>query len=161
MASVNNHFSIVSWAVHKLSGRLLTKAVCYWHLFKILNTKASILWNCYFRRVDYLDFFFLIKPVKVINIIVTGNICHIKYNFSFAIYTLLNLQFPLFSFSYQDKIKHQIDAIAQLVKNPPTMPETVVPLLGWEDPLEKGKVIHSSILVWWIPWTTVHGVAKS
>ena len=24
---------------------------------------------------------------------------------------------------------------------------------GWEDPLEKGKVTHSSILPWRIPWT--------
>ena len=24
---------------------------------------------------------------------------------------------------------------------------------GWEDPPEKGKVIHSSILAWRIPWT--------
>ena len=33
--------------------------------------------------------------------------------------------------------------------------------LGWEDALEKGKAIHSSILAWKIPWTVVHGVAKS
>ena len=34
--------------------------------------------------------------------------------------------------------------------------------LGWEDPLEKGKATHSSILAWRIPWTvTVYGVAKS
>ena len=26
--------------------------------------------------------------------------------------------------------------------------------LGWEDPLEKGKATHSSILVWRIPWLT-------
>ena len=32
--------------------------------------------------------------------------------------------------------------------------------LGWEDPLEKAMAIHSSILVWRIPWTD-HGVAKS
>ena len=25
--------------------------------------------------------------------------------------------------------------------------------LGWEDPLKKGKAIHSSILAWRIPWT--------
>ena len=25
--------------------------------------------------------------------------------------------------------------------------------LGWEDPLEKGKTTHSSILAWRIPWT--------
>ena len=24
--------------------------------------------------------------------------------------------------------------------------------LGWEDPLEKGTAIHSSILAWRIPW---------
>ena len=51
--------------------------------------------------------------------------------------------------------------MAQLVKNPPAMRETWVWSLGWEDPLEKGKATHSSILVWKSPWTTVHGVAKS
>ena len=39
--------------------------------------------------------------------------------------------------------------------------ETWVQSLGWEDPLEKGKATHSSILAWRIPWTTVYGVAKS
>ena len=36
--------------------------------------------------------------------------------------------------------------MAQLVKNPPAMLETWVQSLGWKDPLEKGKVNHSSIL---------------
>ena len=36
--------------------------------------------------------------------------------------------------------------MAQLVKNPPAMWETWVRSLGWEDPLEKGKAAHSSIL---------------
>ena len=43
--------------------------------------------------------------------------------------------------------------VTQLVKNPPAMQETWVWSLGWEDPLEKGKASHSSILVWRIPWT--------
>ena len=43
--------------------------------------------------------------------------------------------------------------VAQLVKNPPAMRETWVRSLGWEDPLEKGKATHSSILAWSIPWT--------
>ena len=43
--------------------------------------------------------------------------------------------------------------VAQLVKNPPAMQETLVRSLGWEDPLEKGKATHSSILAWRIPWT--------
>ena len=42
---------------------------------------------------------------------------------------------------------------AQLVKNLPTMQETWVRSLGWEDPLEKGTATHSSILAWRIPWT--------
>ena len=51
--------------------------------------------------------------------------------------------------------------VAQLVKNPPTMQETCIQSLGWEDPLEKGKATHSSILAWRIPWTTVLGVTES
>ena len=43
--------------------------------------------------------------------------------------------------------------MAQLVKNPPAMWETWVPSLGWEDPLEKGKATHSSILAWRIPYS--------
>ena len=43
--------------------------------------------------------------------------------------------------------------VAQLVKNPPSMKETWVRSLDWEDPLEKGKATHSSILAWRIPWT--------
>ena len=47
--------------------------------------------------------------------------------------------------------------VAQLVKNPPAMQETWVWSLGWEDPLEKGKAIHSSILAWRIQWTSPWG----
>ena len=43
--------------------------------------------------------------------------------------------------------------VAQLVKNPPAVQETWVRSLSWEDPLEKGKATHSSILAWRIPWT--------
>ena len=57
--------------------------------------------------------------------------------------------------------------VAQVVKNPPAVWESCVQSLGWEDPLEKGKATHSSILAWRIPkdrgaWrATVHGVAES
>ena len=43
--------------------------------------------------------------------------------------------------------------MAELVKNPPAMQETGVRSLSWEDPLEKGKATHCSILAWRIPWT--------
>ena len=47
-----------------------------------------------------------------------------------------------------------------LVKNPPAMQETQVQSLAWEDPLEKEKSTHSSILAWEILWTE-EPVAKS
>ena len=33
------------------------------------------------------------------------------------------------------------------------MQETWIQYLGWEDPLEKGKATHSSVVAWRIPWT--------
>ena len=41
--------------------------------------------------------------------------------------------------------------MAQLIKNLPAVRETWVRSLGWEDPLEEGMAIHSSILAWRIP----------
>ena len=43
--------------------------------------------------------------------------------------------------------------LAQMVKNLPAMQETWVQSLGWEDPLEEGMAIYSSIPAWRIPWT--------
>ena len=43
--------------------------------------------------------------------------------------------------------------VAQMVKHLPTMQETWVRPLGWEDPLEKEMATHSSILAWKIPRT--------
>ena len=44
-----------------------------------------------------------------------------------------------------------------MVKNLTAMQETRVQSLGWEDPLEKGMAIHSSILAWRMPWTEKPG----
>ena len=46
----------------------------------------------------------------------------------------------------------QSSLIAQLVKNPPAMQETMVQFLGWKDLLKKAKATRSSILAWRIPW---------
>ena len=51
--------------------------------------------------------------------------------------------------------------VAQMVKNLPAMWETQVRSLGWEDPLEKEMVTHSSILAWRIPWTEEPGGLQS
>ena len=54
--------------------------------------------------------------------------------------------------------------VAQMVKNLPAMQETWVRYLDWEDPLEEGMAVHSSILACGIHMdrgATVHGVTKS
>ena len=51
--------------------------------------------------------------------------------------------------------------MAQTVKNPPAMWETWVRSLGWEDPLQKGKATHSSILAQRSPWTEQPGGLQS
>ena len=86
---------------------------------------------------------------KILNEIVANRVQHFK-----GLCTNLD-------FSWNLRMVQQASLVAQLVKNPPTMRETWVRSLGWEDPLEKGKATHSSILAWRIPWTTVQGVAKS
>jgi len=55
-----------------------------------------------------------------------------------------NFVFPLLSWA---------SPVIQLVKNPPAMQATWAQFPSWEDPLEKGKATHSSILSWRIPWT--------
>ena len=62
------------------------------------------------------------------------------------------------SVEYNSNLKMHLNCsgaslVTQLVKNSPFMQETWVRTLDWEDPLEKGKVTHSSILAWRIPWT--------
>ena len=47
--------------------------------------------------------------------------------------------------------------VAQMLKRLSAMQETQVRSLGWEDPLEKEMVAHSSILAWEIPWTAEPG----
>ena len=58
-----------------------------------------------------------------------------------------------------DKLWEMVRAslVAQRLRRLPPMRETWVRSLGWEDPLEKEMVSHSSILAWRIPWTEKPG----
>ena len=51
--------------------------------------------------------------------------------------------------------------MAQRLKCLPTMQETLVQSLGWEDPLEEEMATHSSILAWRIPWRKKPGRLQS
>ena len=60
--------------------------------------------------------------------------------------------------SYISSIGRQVlSLVAQMVKHLPTMWETRVRSLGWEEPLEKEMATHSSILAWKIPWADEPG----
>ena len=51
--------------------------------------------------------------------------------------------------------------VAQMVKNLPAIQNTWVRSLGQKDSLEKEMTMHSSILVWRIPWTEKPGGPQS
>ena len=51
--------------------------------------------------------------------------------------------------------------VAQMVEHLPTIWETWVRFLGWEDPLEKEMATHSRTIAWRIPWTEEPGRLQS
>ena len=51
--------------------------------------------------------------------------------------------------------------VAQMVKHPPAMQETLIQSLSGEDSLEKEIATHSSILAQRIPWTEEPGASQS
>ena len=59
------------------------------------------------------------------------------------------------------RMEFMASLMAQLVKNSPTMQETWIRSLGWEDPLEEGVAINSRILAWRILWTEEPGRLQS
>ena len=64
-------------------------------------------------------------------------------------------------FSCSPTINFWASLVAQRLKRLPPMQETQVRSLGWEDPLEKEMVTHSSIFAWRIPWTEKPGMLQS
>ena len=60
--------------------------------------------------------------------------------------------------TFSTSLKKDVDfPVAQTVKNLPSVQETQIQSLGWEDPLEKETATHSSILAWEILWTEEPG----
>ena len=54
-----------------------------------------------------------------------------------------------------------LQLVAQRLKRLPTMRETWVQSLGWEDPLEKEMATHPSIPAWRVPWAEEPGGLQS
>ena len=83
----------------------------------------------------------------------------------------INMYIPIHSLHVLWTLKiiviHRAFLVAQTVRSLPTMQETWVWSLGWEDLLEKGMATHSSILAWRIylmdrgVWRAMDHVTKS
>ena len=67
----------------------------------------------------------------------------------------------LFHQEFEGPLCKRTSLVVQMVKHLPTMQETWVRSLGWEDPLEKEMATHSSILAWEIPWMQEPGGLQS
>ena len=65
------------------------------------------------------------------------------------------------SWNYIFKTFSGTSLVTQMVKRLPTLWETQVQSLGWEDPLEKEMAPHSSTLAWRIPWMEEPGGLQS
>ena len=70
---------------------------------------------------------------------------------------ILNFQFNNSKISAISEFGFDGSLVSQMLKNLPSMQETLVRSPGWEDPLEKGMATHSNILAWRIPWTEEPG----
>ena len=64
----------------------------------------------------------------------------LKYNLYLYLYLYIYIYIGIYIYTYG------VFLVAQIIKNPPVMRETWVRSPDWEDPLEKGMAIHSSIL---------------
>ena len=80
------------------------------------------------------------------------NVCAKYYYSSLLIFS---------SFTYQHTFVLGSSLVAQTVKHLPTVRETWVQSLGWEDPLEKEMANHSRTLAWKTPWTEEPGRLQS
>ena len=138
------------YVIHPVFRKEITEEMLYWgeywgppHLYYWYsspsltrlspNETICVIWNVLspYSYSLYQDSIFPSSPIS-------NDISHIKYFLSFP-HLILLLSLPHHGWA---------SLVAQLVKNPPAMQETWVWSLGWEDPLEKGKATHSSILSW-------------
>ena len=71
---------------------------------------------------------------------------------------IINIIYYYLLYTSSEISKH---LVAQTVKRLPTMRETWVRSLGWEDPLEEEMATRSSTLAWRIPWTEEPGSLQS
>ena len=116
-----------------------------WYIFYALYPSSNVDHHTLNSRNDFSTWTVVFIPGILRNNQVEWRYHVINYDGSVHLWTKLSNK-PSFPSMWTS-------LVAQLVKNLPVMQETWVQSLGWEDPLEKGKATHSSILAWRIPRT--------
>ena len=135
------------------------KVIWYSHLFKnfpqfivIYTVKGFVIVNK--AEVDvFLELFcFFNNPADVGNLISGSSVfSNSSLNmWKFTVHVLLKPGLENFKHYFTIMWTSLVD---QMVKHLPTMQETQVRSLGWEDSLEKEIATHSITLAWKIPWT--------
>ena len=110
----------------------------------INNTKSCVLWvKCMILKIYHL---WMVKGIIKLSVI-------FQLYSVFHKWALLCWACTIFVQFRWRFLSLRASLVAQMVKNPSAMWDTCPWSLIWEDPLEKGMAIHSSILAWRIPWT--------
>ena len=131
----------------------------YFRCHLTLNFKACILY-----WLDYVQIYFCL--CKLFSRLLIYEMCLITIWFN--AYSVITFYWSsIFVNVFCIGGRFWFDLVAQTVKNPPTMLETWVQILGWDVPLEERMATHSTIPASRIPtdrgdwWGTVHEVAKN
>ena len=111
--------------------------------------------TCLFSGHDTLSIKLLLKRLEVTLLGI-----HLKLPCPFKNYSDSNIPLVLYGRAVYEALPWA-SLVAQMVKNLPSMQETLVRFLGRKDPLEKEMATHSSILAWKIQWTEEPGVLQS
>ena len=112
-------------------------------------------WSHYFSQTHLLSTHYLTRTV------ISTRTCllYVKSSSPHAMFYKPTYHWLLLTFAHVSSPLTSL--VAQMVKRLPTMRETQVRSLGWEDPLEKEMAIHSSTLAWKIPWMEECGRLQS
>ena len=132
---------------------IISPSICH----EVMGPAAMILvfWMLSFKPAFSFFSFTFIK--KIFSSTVLFAFCHEWCHLHIWDYWYFSLQswfqrglHPVWHFSWCSRAS----LIAQLVKNPPALQETLVQFLGWEDSLEKGLATHFTILglPLWLSW---------
>ena len=118
------------------------------------------MWKC---QQQLLITFFTIRGKMYDNIPCPLMYYKIHSSSTFWKFRTLNSECWIYTFKKKEAVEvplisiisfYPTSLVAQLVKNPPAVQETLVWFLDWEDPLEKKSAMHSSMhgLPWWLRW---------